>query len=720
MKRRLALFLLLIPAGLPAQEKAPAPIPNTGNVSLPLEEYDRLLELAGKSGKKPELPPVPYALKCADLELRVGSELVTGTVVVEGEVFAQGATKVDLTTGITILNATQAGRNLPLQRQGTTYSAILRGASDFAVTLEVGLPLSIEAGRASFSLPVPAAASIRLSLTIPGDHTSVRISPGLVIGRKSDAGRTVIDAALEPGRASTIWWVTREMAVSAAPRETRFLSDVKTLASIGDAELNLAVLADLSVVQGEPAQFDVEIPSGYEVAGVTGASVESSREESGHLIMNVTAAQRSHQILISLQRGLDALTAEVPLLSFKGSQRETGEVLIEGPGTLELSAAERGGLKRMDLKETNVYLASLAQESLHAAFRYHRQTSSPPGLALKWNRFPDGNVVAAVVERAVITTLVTVEGKSLTEVSLVLKNHAQPFLKLALPPGTSVLSAEVAGEQVKPAEGADGSRIPLLRPGFQPADSYRASFVFMHSGTPFAKKGDASLVLPKMDIPIAVLQWEVFLPEQYRVKDFGGDVVSAELLPPAAEQPAVEAPGRGYVPLRPAQLGGFVVDQSDACIPGARVTVTHVDSGASWVAIANEAGYWVVSNLPTGRTRITAEMPGFKNYAREISYDAARPESHNFAMSVGSISEAITVAADTDSKEQSRRIEREARKNLAQLQNAPSTNVINLQRRVAGVLPIRIDVPRAGNSFLFVRPLVLDEETSVSFSYRIR
>jgi hypothetical protein len=52
-------------------------------------------------------------------------------------------------------------------------------------------------------------------------------------------------------------------------------------------------------------------------------------------------------------------------------------------------------------------------------------------------------------------------------------------------------------------------------------------------------------------------------------------------------------------------------------------------------------------------------------------------------------------------------------------QNA-SANVINLQRRVAGVLPIAIDVPRAGTSFAFVRPLVLDEETKVTFSYKSR
>ena len=49
-----------------------------------------------------------------------------------------------------------------------------------------------------------------------------------------------------------------------------------------------------------------------------------------------------------------------------------------------------------------------------------------------------------------------------------------------------------------------------------------------------------------------------------------------------------------------------------------------------------------------------------------------------------------------------------------------SANVLNLQKRVAGVLPVAIDVPRAGTSFAFVRPLVMNEETKVTFSYKSR
>jgi hypothetical protein len=50
----------------------------------------------------------------------------------------------------------------------------------------------------------------------------------------------------------------------------------------------------------------------------------------------------------------------------------------------------------------------------------------------------------------------------------------------------------------------------------------------------------------------------------------------------------------------------------------------------------------------------------------------------------------------------------------------PSQNVIDLQRRAAGVLPIRVDVPRAGTSHQFVKPLVVDQEATVKLKYKER
>ena len=745
-----------------AEDAATLPLPNSGNVTLSLDEYNKLMGLAARPPKKSDLAPLPYSIKHADVKLHVENDGVRGTVEVEGEIFRKGVSKVPLTSGMTVLDAHQSGKGVPLLQENGTHTALLSGPGEFSVALDAGLPLRIEAGRASFSLPAPAAGSVQLSLVIPGDHTFATISSGLITSRKSENGHTVIEATLVPGQPANIWWATREAVIPTVLREVRFLADAKTLISVSEAEMRVAVLADITVVQGEPSQFHMDVPAGYEITGVTGPTLDSSETNSGVLTLKVNApSQRSHQFLISMERSISGEKADAPFLSFKKAQRETGEVLVEGTGTMELTATEGGGLKRMDVKEANPYLRSLAHFPPQAAFRYHKQASETPTLALQWVRFPDGSVLAAVAESATVTTLVTSEGKSLTEVRLVIKNQAQPFLKVSLPAGASILSAEVGGERVKPVQGPDGSRVPLLRPGFHPTDSYTVSFVFMHSGAPFAKKGGAELSLPNMDIPISLLSWEVFLPEQYKVKDFGGDVIAANVVPqPFREEDAVNAEGArkeeilNNIRLQalPGQMGGYVVDPTGAVVPNARVTIT-AGNGASRTASTDSQGRWVITGMASGNYKAKTEMPGFQTSVFNLGYDASQPSSYNFPINVASAAETVEVTA------QAAQIQTESGTNvfhgdvnsysvngvaggasiggpimkgtfgrgLERLGAGPSSanqpasaNVMNLQRKVAGVLPVAVDVPRAGTSFSFVRPLVLDEETKVTFSYKSR
>jgi hypothetical protein len=747
MKSRLFLMLLLcsawvapifVAAALAAEEKSALPLPNSGNVTLPLDEYNRLVELAAKPPKTPDTAPLAYSIKHAEVKLRVENDGVRGTIELDGEVFHKGISKVPLTTGMTILDAPQNGKGVPLQQENGTHVALLAGPAEFSVTLETGLPVRIEAGRASFTLPSPAAGSVRLALVIPGDLTVANVSPGLITSRKSETGHTAIEATLVPGQPTTIWWTTRETATPAAPREVRFLADEKTLVSVSEVEMRIAVLADLALVQGEPTQFEVQLPEGFEITGVTGATLDSTENQPGVLILKVNApSQRNHQFLISMEKAITGAKADAPFVSFKGAQRETGEVLVEGAGTMEITATEGGSLKRMDVKEANPYLRSLAHFPPQAAFRYHRQPNETPTLALQWVRFPDGSVLAAVAESAEVTTLVTSEGKSLTEIKLVVKNQAQPFLKVSLPAGATILSADVAGERVKPVQGPDGSRVPLLRPGFRPTDSYTVSFVFLHSGAPFAKKGGAELSLPNMDIPISLLNWEVFLPERYKVKDFGGDVIAASLVPAAFQEayavsapaPQVAMPSNVKTQTFPGQMGGYVVDPSGAVIPNSRVTITSQDTGATRTALTDSQGRWVLAGLPSGNYKAQADATGFKSSTFNLHYDADQPSLYNFSLSVGAAMETVEVTATSvQLQTENAEVSGISGRNVSSLvklapgavsQNA-SANVMNLQKRVAGVLPIPIDVPRAGTSFAFVRPLVLDEETKVTFSYRSR
>ena len=642
LRRFLVSTLLFFPAVAAAQEPGPA-----GTVTLSRTDYDRLLDLASRQPRPPDGAPLPAALTRADLRVRVAAGIVRATMTVDGEVFQAGAVKVPLISQATLLDARTGDRPLALLAEGNApvmHVAIVTGPATFAATLEWGSAITTSPGRGSFVLPVPPAGSATATFDVPGEQSDLRVSPGLVVRRTSAAGRTLIEATLDPGTPTTVSWSARETGPTATPRDTRLLADVKTLVTIGDADIRLLALVDVTIVQGEPASIDVRLPAGYELVGVTGSSLEQSDPQTDHVVLFVTPqTRRRHQFLLNLERSSSgrSFKLDTGFPTVPAAQRETGEVAVEGIGTLEITSLDVPGLRRMDVREVDASLTSSARQSLLAAFRYQRGPAGPPSLALNVTRFPDAAVLAAIAERAVATTLVTREGRALTEVSLWLRNRAQPFMKVVLPAGASMLSVDIAGSPAKPADSPDGVRVPLLRPGFRPDGPYMVSFVYLHAGAAFAKKGEMQMTLPRMDVPVSVVEWELFVPDEYRADRFAGSAIAASLI-------------------------DYAGDRSVAAI-------------AETVSVTAES--------PMIDTKSSERVQGFTANNR---------------------------TRDEIARREGRELE------AAQQAAAPSANVQSLQRRAAGVLPVRIDVPRAGTSHRFLKPLVVDEETVVEFRYQRR
>jgi carboxypeptidase family protein len=740
MRKLVIAFLLLsvVARGqemsLPPQKVLPQSLP--GTVTLTLAEYNRLLDLAARKPKPTEAPPLPFVLSRAAFKLRVESGSLVGALDVAGDVLQKGPTKVPLATGLIILEAGQSQKPLPLVQEGSTHAAVVSGPGSFSISLSIASALAIDVGRASFTVPVPAATSSVLSLDIPGNYADVHIEPGLITGRTTSGDHTIIEATLEPGKPAKVWWTTREVTSPASQREVRFLSDVKTLISVGDSELRIAALCDITVIQGEPVEFKVSLPAGFEVTEVSGSTLDASETQSGGLILKVREpSRRKHQFLIAIERRSQDKKLDAPFLTFAGAQGETGETLVEGVGTMEMTATEGGALRRIDVREASPISRSLARFPLQAAFRYHRRSGEGPKLMLEWNQFPDSTVLSAIAERATITTLLNVEGKSLTEVTLRVRNHAQPFVKVELPQGANLLSAEVEGEKVKPVKGSDGSRVPLLRAGFRPSGVYTVSFVYLSSGAPFAKSGSYELGTVKLDMPVNLVTWEVFLPERLEVKQFAGNALSASLFPAGAQDFLVSGAddynevssniwtqsGLAIGKLETGQIGGIIADRQGAVIIGAVVTVVNTQTGATQTTSSDGEGRWVISGMQPGPVRVKVDSVGFKAFQQEMDFDPAHPSRLGITLEVGGATEMVTVNSGREYLErEGRKLEDQARKSQEARLNAPSQNVVNLQRRVAGILPVRVDVPRAGKSYRFVRPLVLEEETKITFQYKSR
>jgi hypothetical protein len=192
----------------------------------------------------------------------------------------------------------------------------------------------------------------------------------------------------------------------------------------------------------------------------------------------------------------------------------------------------------------------------------------------------------------------------------------------------------------------------------------------------------------------------------------GRDVLSLSTLAPA-------------VALAQGQLGGYVFDPAGASIPNAHLQIQNLATGASWSAISTADGSWRIIGLPSGAYQVTAAAPGFQSTVLNIPYDAANPHAYRIGLSLGAINSGVTVEASAiEMKTESSTISSKDKKHKKGLPAAApppptaSANVFNLQQRVAGVLPVAVDVPRAGTSYRFFRPLVVNEETKLNFTYK--
>jgi len=727
------------------------------SVTLSLTEYNRLIDLANRPAPGQAQPPIAAIVASADIRIRVERDSAQGTFALAGDVLRPGVARVPLVSGATLMDGTTQGRALPLVAgpgggDAGVQSALIPGPGPFALTLQWGAPVGFAPGRASFTLPVPLASTAHATLDLPGEQADVRVSAGVVTRRASADGRTTVDVTLRPGTPTDVSWSMRDSAPVAAAREVRYLADVFSLITISESDVRLASLVDVSVVSGDLRSIAVRLPAGYEVTGVSGSSIGSSEPQEGGVLLTLgDAPARRHQFLIALERphtdGSFALETGVP--SLPDAQRERGEIAVEGTGTLELttpgeSANPAGVLHRIDVRELNAALQSLSRTPLLAAYRYQRTPSAPAAsLAMDVKRFGDAGVVAAIAERAVATTLVTAEGRALTEVVLTMQNRAQPFLKVALPRGASIVSVEVAEQSAKPVVGADGTRVPLLRPGFRPNGPYQVSFVYLYAGVPFGKKGDFQLSLPKIDVPIGITEWEVFVPEQYAAKVVDGNVIDrrafpalATFKPPTAHHDVSArrlSDARDFADVAglPGQIRGRVTDPMGAALPG--VTVRFDAGAASQAVVTGADGTYVLTNVPSGTVAVSAHLDGFTE-ARHDLYFGQQPRRVDFVMQVGAVTETVTITAEspvldtmtsakstTFRNDDGQARERDTKDNEKKAAfEPPSQNVINLQQRTAGVLPIRVDVPHAGTSHQFVKPLVMDQETTVSLRYKRR
>jgi len=93
-------------------------------------------------------------------------------------------------------------------------------------------------------------------------------------------------------------------------------------------------------------------------------------------------------------------------------------------------------------------------------------------------------------------------------------------------------------------------------------------------------------------------------------------------------------------------IQGTVTDPQGAAVPNATATITNSATAESRTATTNSQGIYTVTELQVGTYNVTIKQPNFKTFvSKDVQLDVSTVVTVNATLSVGSVSEQVTVEA---------------------------------------------------------------------------
>lgn len=525
-----------------------------GWVVLAADEYRALRARAFPSTPDPAPPPVDAALTRVDYDLRVAAtgDSVSGQARLAIDVLRQGWVSVQIPGGLLVRDARIDGRPTALV-DGNPPRVLLSRAGRSILTLDVVLPLSTQSGVEAVALPSSGSALSSVTLVVPRTGVDLVVSGGLIGEQAEAAGesRWVVHAAA--GRALALSWKRKaDDRRGTLPLRTR--ARVTQLVTFGEDATQVQASVQVDVTQGLARDVAVAIPAGLMVNQVSGASVADWNVDRGVLtvtFLEPVADQTSVVLTGEVRTARDGAMA-VPLVRVPAAERETGGVAVDVGGPGEIGERQPRGLEPSDPSDLGDIVAGRESPSM-AAFRFTPMSgASARALTVNLTRYTDKAVLVANVEEARYDALLTADGKRLVRARYAVRNNQRGFLAVSLPSGATLWSAALAGTAVRPGISPTGALLLPLRKGRanEAAPLFVVEVMYLERTEAWHDKGDVTLVLPAIDLPISRTGLTVFhspmfgldvQPGAFRVSNDSGertDAMRAADLPAPPSSPA--------------------------------------------------------------------------------------------------------------------------------------------------------------------------------------
>jgi hypothetical protein len=498
---------------------AQTPPSTDGWVVLPIDEYRLLRERAVPQPPPVPTPPVDATLTRIDYDLRIEGESIVGRALVTIDVLRDGWVRVQLPAGLMVRDARIDGQPVSLV-EGPPPHVLLSRAGRAVLTLDIVVRLTSSAGTEAMSLPSSAAPITRTSLVLPRTGVDLSVTGGFVDERVETANESRWTVFGRPNQPLTLSW-KRKADDRRAEQPLRIRARVITLVALGEDITQVTATVRVEVLQGLARDITLTLPGGLAINQVSGATVEDWQVTGDTLrvrLLDPVTSETSFIVNGETRTPRDGVVA-VPLVRVPLAERESGGVAVDVVGAGEIAGRQATGLELADTSELGEVVHGRESPSM-IAFRLRPLAGTEPrSLSVDVVRYTPQPVLIANIEEARYRALTAEDGRLLVEARYAVRNNQRSFLKVVMPPGSSVWSARVAGRPIRPGMAEQNAVLLPLEKGRagEEAPTFVVELIYLQAVDSWVDKGRAHITLPALDLPTSRTGVELFYSPRFRV-----------------------------------------------------------------------------------------------------------------------------------------------------------------------------------------------------------
>jgi len=554
VSRGMAALLVAGAAGLALGPSARADDAALGGITaeIPWSELRDLLRTAWEAEHPADGGPAApaHAFGPAEVKATLGGGQLAATIEVPVRTFRDGATVVKLfDSAPAIGRALLDGATAPLLVGDGSLPELPGGALGLVVSTKGEHRLVMDLVVAAPEVPGPNAATLpplpspasTVELVVAADLSSVTVDGGVLLHGPGVAGTPAHTYRLALGGGMSLG----VQYVAAAPPEDpvapgeaatpRVTAIVSSMLEVGDGVLRLKSAIVFEITRAPITSIALDLPEGYELVRCEGTGLRRcAADDHGVLTAELGyKVDKAFSLEVVIERSATGEgTSKVawPALKVRDVEHEIGFLGVVAESGIEVRSGELKGVLPLDVVELPHQLQAMSSRPALLGFRYTRH---PYALALEITRHPSGEVLSSAVDQAQITLVATEDGDSVGRAVYRVRNNRKQFLVVALPKGSMIWNAFVAGEPVKPGESKpteDGRPVylvPLARSvggagGF--AEAFDVEVIYFREGAAFGIAGSVVESIPSVDLPVSEMAVYLYLPKGHDYLSAGGDL----------------------------------------------------------------------------------------------------------------------------------------------------------------------------------------------------